>query len=205
MGDDLWIVVPNWDKFQHYGNRRDAPWIKLYNELNSRVEWLELSVAERGLLVTVWIEYSRSGGAVRRSFVQQLCRGSAREQHWESLNHAGFIHFSASKPLALRALAREEVEKEKKVLSATASKTEQRLPFNGPAKPDPPRMNAGAYKPFKDETEEPFDEEAWIAEVSARAHASPRRAPIQDPILTEPLEPDQRMVDLAKDWLDASR
>lgn len=205
MGDDLWIVVPNWDKFQHYGNRRDAPWIKVYGELNSRDEWRQLPLTERGLLVSIWLEYQRSGGQLRVTDVGQRVGIRTRSRSFISLSDAGFIQLVASKPLALRARAREEVEKEKKVLSAAASKTEERLPFNGPTKPDPPRMNAGAYKPFKDETEEPFDEEAWIAEVSVRAHASPRRAPIQDPILTEPLEPDPRMVDLAKDWLDAGR
>ena len=43
-----WITVPNWEKFQHYQKKKNpdrAPvWIKLYTELNSRDDWLALSL-----------------------------------------------------------------------------------------------------------------------------------------------------------------
>ena len=41
---DGWIVIPNWDKFQHYKDR-DPVWIKLYLELNSRDDWRRLTFA----------------------------------------------------------------------------------------------------------------------------------------------------------------
>jgi hypothetical protein len=59
----------------------------------------------------------------------QLCGKSARSEHIESLNHAGFIQLSASKPLALaRARARSrdlevEVEEEKKERAHTRGKS----------------------------------------------------------------------------------
>ena len=34
---DGWIVIPNWEKFQHYTDR-NPPWVKLYTELNRRDE-----------------------------------------------------------------------------------------------------------------------------------------------------------------------
>ena len=54
---DCWIVVPNWDKFQHYNDREPA-WIKLYTELNASDDWLDLS-RQNGDVDTVWIEYAR--------------------------------------------------------------------------------------------------------------------------------------------------
>jgi hypothetical protein len=106
---DLYIVIPNWGKFQHYKDRRPV-WIKLYTELNSRDDWLELSDAERGLLATIWIEYARSGGRLRLSTVRSLVRSN---RQWnartyvrftariERLNHAGFIRLSASPEVEL--------------------------------------------------------------------------------------------------------
>jgi hypothetical protein len=114
---DQWIIVRNWDKFQHYKNRRPV-WIKLYTELTSDSDWLGLSDAQRGLLATIWIEYAcakrrlrvrdivrmeqaadalrtpnRTPEATRKSVGRALVR----------LNQAGFIIISASP----------EVEKEK--------------------------------------------------------------------------------------------
>jgi hypothetical protein len=100
VSNDPWIVVPNWEKFQHYKDRRPL-WIKLYTELNSRDDWLELTFAERGLLVTIWIEYARAGGRLRRSKVP--AKGPLRhlQRHLERLNHAGFIRLSASPEVEL--------------------------------------------------------------------------------------------------------
>jgi hypothetical protein len=117
MSDERWIVVPNWEKFQHY-NDRTPVWIKVYAELNSSDEWTRLTLAERGLLVTVWLEFGRSRGQCSVGHVQRLCGSSARVRHFEALSDAGFIEISASKPLALRyhsrapARSREEISTE---------------------------------------------------------------------------------------------
>jgi hypothetical protein len=96
-----WIVVPNWDRFQHYGLRRLPAWIKIYTSLNSHDAWNELTFAERGLLVTIWLEYARSK---RRLTVGNLPRNVTQKVHKRSLdalNHAGFIHFAASPEVEL--------------------------------------------------------------------------------------------------------
>jgi hypothetical protein len=110
--NDQWIIVPNWHRFQHYKDREPV-WIKIYTELNSRDDWWQLSDAQRGLLVTIWIEYARSRGrlSVRhmsRHMRTNGARWGARRRNLERLNDAGWIEFSASKPLALR-YHREEV------------------------------------------------------------------------------------------------
>lgn len=114
MADD-WLIVPNWQRFQHYGNRNPV-WIKLYTELNSDDKWLGLSLSERGLLATVWLEFCRSNGQVRLENVRRLCGSSARGSHIEALVDAGLLRVSASKPPPIRASAsraHEETETDK--------------------------------------------------------------------------------------------
>jgi hypothetical protein len=108
MDETRWIVVPHWDKFQHYSDRSPV-WIKVYTELNSDPDFCSLGVAARGTLLTIWVEYARSRGQLTVEKAMQLCGKSARTSHFESLNHAGFIHILASKPLAQR---REEKKRE---------------------------------------------------------------------------------------------
>lgn len=105
--NERWIVIPGWDKFQHYKDRNPA-WIKVYTELESRDEWRQLTLAERGLLVSIWLEYARSNSPLRASDLHALVSAPTRTQHLEALNHAGFIEVSASKPLAQRKRQREK-------------------------------------------------------------------------------------------------
>lgn len=109
MKEDVWIVVPNWDRFQHYRDRAPT-WIKVYTELNSRDDWLDLTDAERGLLVLVWIEFARSDGRIKTGSITNHSRNKSRSRALKRLNDAGWIEFSASRPLAL-ARARVETEK----------------------------------------------------------------------------------------------
>jgi hypothetical protein len=101
MSDDRWIVIPNWDKFQHYKDR--APlWIKVYLELENSDEWAELTLAERGLLVSIWVCIASSNGQIRTSTLQHRVGHRVRIDSLERLNHAGFIQLVASKPEKLR-------------------------------------------------------------------------------------------------------
>jgi len=123
--EDRWIIVRNWDKFQHYSNRNPA-WIKVYTSLNSEDEWLDLSVSDRGVLVSIWLEYARSKGQLRTLTLGKKLGLSPHYahlyRHLERLNHAGFIQLVASKPLALARSREEEVEKKKKEPIAFARK-----------------------------------------------------------------------------------
>lgn len=121
MNDDRWIIVPNWDKFQHYTDREPI-WIKVYTELNSDDAWGDLSDSERGLLVTIWIEYARARGTLKVSKVPSKVGQKSRKGQLERLNDAGFIRIVASKPLALTRSREVEVEKKKKERVAHAPK-----------------------------------------------------------------------------------
>lgn len=99
---ERWIVVPNWEKFQHYKDRNPA-WIKLYTELQDKDEWLDLSLRLRGMLCGIWLLYAKSGqqlGASPARLGRMLGESTVRVRDLERLESAGFITFSASKPLA---------------------------------------------------------------------------------------------------------
>lgn len=128
MSDGRWIVVPNWDKFQHYKDRRPA-WIKVYTELAHKDEWLSLTLHQRGVLLTIWLEYALTNGRVSTEMIQKQVGRRFKVSTLEALNHAGFIHFRASKPLARR-YPREEVLR-------TSSKKGRRRPLERPSGGDP--------------------------------------------------------------------
>lgn len=98
---DRWIVIPNWDEFQHYPNR-DPIWIKNYRRLTSDDAYRNLTFVQRGILHGLWLEYAASNRQIRDSTLTVTRRLGQRvtRASLDALNHAGFIHFSASKPLA---------------------------------------------------------------------------------------------------------
>jgi hypothetical protein len=122
MSADGWIVVPGWDKFQHYHDRNPV-WIKLYLELRSDDGWRQLSLAGRGLLVSIWIEFGASRGVLRASDLPSRVAQKNLRRTLDSLRKAGFIQVSASKPLALT--RSREKEKEKKDLRKSNNQARQ--------------------------------------------------------------------------------
>jgi hypothetical protein len=125
--NDLWLVIPGWTKFQHYSDR-DPVWIKLYMDLRNRDEWRHLTLAERGLLVSLWLEYGAANGVIRRSDIGRLVGQDTRSQQLDSLLGAGFIDFSASKPAQnasprARPRTREETETETDLPKSLQRKT----------------------------------------------------------------------------------
>ena len=48
------ISIRNWDRFQHYQNRR-PPWIKIHRELLDDRQWSECSPDASKLLVELWL------------------------------------------------------------------------------------------------------------------------------------------------------
>lgn len=100
MSVERWIVVRNWERFQHRDAARSSvpPWIKLHTQLLSDEAYLELSVGRRAMLVGIWLEYARTRrrlpddtATLTRRLAQRVLRADL-----EALNDAGFIGFSAS-------------------------------------------------------------------------------------------------------------
>ena len=111
---DPWIVIPEWEHFQH----RDAArvvvptWIKLYTELLSKDEFYELSFHLRGMLVSLWIEYARSKRQLRGSTSALSRRLGHRvtRRDLAALEATGLLAFSASKPASSDASTNASVE-----------------------------------------------------------------------------------------------
>ena len=125
MDVSRWIVIPKWDGadgFQHYKNR-DPIWIKAYTRLLSDHGFLALTYHQRGLLLSIWLEYARGNRQLRDSTLSLARQLGQRvlTRDLEALNQAGFIGFSDSKPLApVYHDASPEKEKEKKEPRARA-------------------------------------------------------------------------------------
>ena len=98
-----WISVRNWRKFQHYDPAKRAPkWIKVYGELMHDDDFRSLSGFRRGLLISLWLEYSLSRTCLRLD-LKMLNRSlglDSKMSDWKALQDAGFIDILASKPLA---------------------------------------------------------------------------------------------------------
>ena len=108
---DLYIVIPNWGKFQHYKDRRPV-WIKAYVDLLGRDEWWELTDSERGVLFLIWLEYAACGKRLKVARVLAGGRQKSRRRALQRLNDAGFLTLSASP----------EVERDKEKTSTYDSK-----------------------------------------------------------------------------------
>lgn len=102
-----WIVIPNWhggkEGFQHYKDR-DPKWIKNYTRLLSSDTYLGLSGHRRGIIHGLWLAYASSNCQLRVDTASLSRRLSLRVTMSDlvSLSDAGFLGFSASKPLANR-------------------------------------------------------------------------------------------------------
>ena len=110
---ELWVVIPNWKRFQHYSDR-DPTFIKDYVSQLHDDDWMSLSLLERGALQLARLMYAAGDGKLRVNTLLDAIsvRGRTGWSILESLNHAGLIEFSASKPLAL-ARSREKRREEK--------------------------------------------------------------------------------------------
>lgn len=117
--DDQWIVVLNWDKFQHYKDR-DPAWIKLYTSLLHNADYVSLSPTCRALLTGLWQLYAVSHCQLRVSDCARALRMTCRAEHLKRLSDAGFIELRASRPLALARSREEEKKEEKKRAPARA-------------------------------------------------------------------------------------
>ncbi len=116
MSDLGWIVISNWDHFQHYRDR-NPPWIKNYTELLHDENYLGLTGDQRSILHGLWLEYASSRCRLRADTSSLSRRLALRvtTAQLKALNHAGFIEFDASGVIAPRARARtrsQEAEEE---------------------------------------------------------------------------------------------
>jgi len=98
---ETWIDVPRWDEFQHYKDRHPL-WIKLYTRLLQDADFLGLSLAARGLLITVWCNRATENRPFVVKSLSLHVRRVVPTRALIELETAGFVTLSASTPLADR-------------------------------------------------------------------------------------------------------
>ena len=63
VGMPMMLQVKNWARYQHYKDRC-PPWIKLHVRILNDPEFMSLSLADRGLLMQIWVLASENDGLV---------------------------------------------------------------------------------------------------------------------------------------------
>ena len=94
---DRYIVIPNWNEYQHYKGKERPRWIKLYPALLHDDQYLKLTIGEKATLFGLWLVYASSGCrvAVNTASLTRQLGHRVTSQTLESLNRAGFIEFSS--------------------------------------------------------------------------------------------------------------
>ena len=75
------MKIKNWDRWQTYRKDRGTPpWIKVHRNLFSNPEWAELTDAEKGQLVSIWVLAADKSGEIPGSSVaiQKMCALDAK-------------------------------------------------------------------------------------------------------------------------------
>jgi hypothetical protein len=94
-GAALYIIIRNWQRFQHYKDR-SPPWIKNHVQLLHNHDYLDLPGDCRAILHGLWLEYASSHARLpldTRSLSRRLGLRVTRQQ-LDRLNHAGFLEYS---------------------------------------------------------------------------------------------------------------
>lgn len=94
-----WVVIPGWERFQHYGDRRPV-WVKNYTEQLDNEDYLELPAAARGLLHDLRLLYAKRKKVLpwEPKTLSFLLGYSVTSRDLNRLRKAGFLGISASKP-----------------------------------------------------------------------------------------------------------
>jgi len=147
MSEHGYIYVRNWDRFQHYRDRRPA-WLKLYVALLDDEEYLDLTLAERGLLQDIWKLTAIVGNGRLRSDQQTLSTRAAITQHGDrrhlarhlrSLSDAGFIEIRASRSASTPLPLEKEEEVEREFLDVSRNRSSRARATAAENQPEEPR------------------------------------------------------------------
>lgn len=70
------LRIRNWEKWQSWrSDRASPPWVKVYRRLLTNPEWAQLSDAEKGQLVSMWLVAAERGGELPDSptAIRKVC------------------------------------------------------------------------------------------------------------------------------------
>jgi len=88
-----YLQIHNWDRWQTYRkDRGQPPWIKIHRRIRLHPEWVELSDAERGQLIAIWLLAADKDGKIPDSpaIIKKLCFMNT-EPDVNKFIHLGFI------------------------------------------------------------------------------------------------------------------
>lgn len=114
-----YLRVRNWERFQHYHDRRPI-WIKVYVELvNPTSDYMKLSLNARGLLPCVWLLAAEWNNAIPNDseFIANRLRTdpeACREALAELLKSRWILETKTPRRASNLVPQKEEVDKEKK-------------------------------------------------------------------------------------------
>jgi hypothetical protein len=92
-----WIVARNFDRFQHYHDRSPI-WIKCYTDLLHDDDWTGLTAFQRGVLMTIWLEYASSDGLLSLRALRAAEDERIPTATLDTLAEAGWIRLVDERP-----------------------------------------------------------------------------------------------------------
>jgi hypothetical protein len=116
------LRIRNWDKWQSWRKDRGTPpWIKVHRRLMHDANWVELTDAQRGQLVAIWMLAAERDGVIPASArtIQRMCHMDT-EPDLQVLADKGFIELDANMAPERRQHGAPETETE------TETETEKR-------------------------------------------------------------------------------
>lgn len=116
------ISVKNWAKFQHYKNEKPA-WIKCYRDLLSDVDFLSLSLSERGKLLCLWLAAAQTNNKISADEEKLKILLRSSDVSITKLVKAGFIAFTGDSIDSLGTLYKDS--RETLVLEETEKRREE--------------------------------------------------------------------------------
>jgi len=141
--DDYLIEIVDWEKHQHYKNRRPT-WVKIYHSLLDKKSWRDLSGTASKLLIDLWLTACEDGFTGKIADASTLLAWRYRidsnllaqfNEDLQELENQGFIKLAintlascyqpASKVLAQSRVEKSRVEKREKQLRATRTRVMQ--------------------------------------------------------------------------------
>lgn len=84
------LLVKNWDQFQHYA-KRNPPWIKLHRAIIDDYAFCSLPDAVKGHLMLLWVYASQNDGRIPSDIPFLEKKLSCRDLDLECLIEAGFL------------------------------------------------------------------------------------------------------------------
>lgn len=105
--------IKNWTNYQHYGTRKNVPWIKLHFELLTSEMWMMLDDASRVLAITCMLLASRNNGEVKGTpeYIQKIASLN-KKPNFKVLIDIGFLETLGDASILL-ANASPNVDKDK--------------------------------------------------------------------------------------------